>query len=176
MKYLHSTILCTVVLAACTPTSDQPVIDSFADCVNAGNPVMESFPEQCRTEDGRLFVNEEQTLPPVEEGYTVEAENLRLNNLRPNQAFRSGTITGEAKTWYFEGSFPIAVETAAGDVVVQTFATAQTDWMTTDWVAFEAEVTVPRAVTGEGFIVFKKDNPSGEPALDEEYRLPVVFE
>jgi hypothetical protein len=33
-------------------------IDSFEKCVKAGNPVMESYPRQCRTPDGRLFVEE----------------------------------------------------------------------------------------------------------------------
>jgi hypothetical protein len=32
-------------------------IDSFEDCVEAGYPIMESFPEQCRTDDGTVFVN-----------------------------------------------------------------------------------------------------------------------
>lgn len=31
-------------------------IDSFEDCVSAGNPVMESHPRQCRTTDGKHFV------------------------------------------------------------------------------------------------------------------------
>lgn len=31
-------------------------IDSFAECVAAGNPVMESYPEQCNA-DGKTFVN-----------------------------------------------------------------------------------------------------------------------
>jgi hypothetical protein len=31
-------------------------ITDFEECVAAGNPVMESYPEQCRTPDGRLFV------------------------------------------------------------------------------------------------------------------------
>lgn len=30
-------------------------INSFEDCVAAGNPVMESYPEQCKTPDGRHF-------------------------------------------------------------------------------------------------------------------------
>ena len=50
-------------------------ISSFDECVAAGNPVMparmtddvqsggESHPEQCRTADGRLFVNERQITP-----------------------------------------------------------------------------------------------------------------
>ena len=32
------------------------VIASFEDCVAAGNPVMESYPRQCRTPDGKNFV------------------------------------------------------------------------------------------------------------------------
>ena len=31
-------------------------IESFEECVAAGNPIMESYPRQCRTEDGENFV------------------------------------------------------------------------------------------------------------------------
>jgi hypothetical protein len=34
------------------------IILSFEDCVAAGNPVMESYPEQCRTPDGQTFVRD----------------------------------------------------------------------------------------------------------------------
>jgi hypothetical protein len=37
---------------------NQVVISNFEECVAAGNPVMESYPEQCRTADGQLFVRE----------------------------------------------------------------------------------------------------------------------
>lgn len=33
-------------------------IDDFAGCAEAGYPVMESYPRQCRTPDGRTFVEE----------------------------------------------------------------------------------------------------------------------
>jgi len=33
-------------------------INSFVSCKNAGYPIMESFPEQCMTPDGRGFSNE----------------------------------------------------------------------------------------------------------------------
>lgn len=33
-------------------------ITSFEDCAEAGYPVMESYPEQCRTPDGRNFVRD----------------------------------------------------------------------------------------------------------------------
>jgi len=33
-------------------------ISSFDECVAAGNPVMESYPEQCRTPGGETFVRD----------------------------------------------------------------------------------------------------------------------
>jgi len=37
-------------------------ITTFQECVDAGNPVLESFPEQCVTEDGQSFVNPDQKI------------------------------------------------------------------------------------------------------------------
>ena len=34
------------------------VVTNFEECAAAGNPVMESYPRQCRTPDGRVFVEE----------------------------------------------------------------------------------------------------------------------
>ena len=36
----------------------EKAISSFDECVQAGYPVMESFPRQCRTPDGRTFVEQ----------------------------------------------------------------------------------------------------------------------
>lgn len=51
----------------------QPVITNFEECAAAGNPIMESYPEQCRTADGRLFVNDvpDQTFPAQGEGISA---------------------------------------------------------------------------------------------------------
>lgn len=38
-------------------------ISSFEDCVNAGYPIMESYPRQCKTPDGRTFT---EIIPPIE--------------------------------------------------------------------------------------------------------------
>lgn len=42
---------------ACPEVPDTKVVDSFEDCVAAGNPVMESYPEQCE-HLGEWFVKE----------------------------------------------------------------------------------------------------------------------
>ena len=48
---VYCLIIALLILSACQS------IDSFDDCVNAGNPVMESYPRQCRA-NGQLFVEE----------------------------------------------------------------------------------------------------------------------
>ena len=40
------------------PIALQPAITNFEECAAAGNAVMESYPRQCRSADGRLFVEE----------------------------------------------------------------------------------------------------------------------
>ena len=45
-----------------TPAPPVPAITNFEECAAAGNPIMESYPEQCRTPDGRLFVRD---VPPI---------------------------------------------------------------------------------------------------------------
>jgi len=45
--------------------SDKMVsVTNFDECVAAGNPVMESYPRQCRSADGQLFVED---VPPVQD-------------------------------------------------------------------------------------------------------------
>lgn len=56
------TITAVLVLAIATSlmvkkTSEDEIL-SFEDCIAAGNPIMKSYPQKCRTEDGRIFTQE----------------------------------------------------------------------------------------------------------------------
>src|SRR3989338_3696917 len=44
--------------AANTEQQELLSITNFEECAAAGNPIMESYPEQCRTPDGRTFVRD----------------------------------------------------------------------------------------------------------------------
>ncbi len=89
----------------------------------------------------------------------------------------SVTFTGEARgVMYFEASFPVVVIDDIGTIVAEGIAQAQSDWMTENFVPFTTTLTVvdvPTTATGK--ILFKKDNPSGEPAYDYTYLVPVTF-
>lgn len=56
---------------------DSQVINSFEACLQAGYPVMESYPRQCRTADGQLFVEEVMA--------TAEAGTAIIEPEDPNQ-------------------------------------------------------------------------------------------
>ena len=123
---LVALVLPIVLVSGCVNNG----INSFEDCVNAGNPVMESFPRQCRTNDGRLFVenvggqrDEHGCLEPA--GYTWNESVgacIREWELDDDQKRAAGiaveyvgyeyatTITKVVSITGFEGSFEVTLE------------------------------------------------------------------
>ncbi len=90
-------------------------------------------------------------------------------------------ISGEARgTWYFEASFPIYIVDWDGKIIGQGIATAQSEWMTENYVPFTAEINFKTSeisdnYSNRGAIIFKKDNPSGLPEFDDAYEMPILF-
>lgn len=147
--------------------------ESFEDCVEEGNPVMESYPEQCRTKDGRTFTRNI--------GNELEKTDLiRLNSPRPGDVVASPlTVSGEARGyWFFEASFPVYVTNWDGLIIGEGIATAEGNWMTEDFVPFTAELTFekPDLYPERGTLILKKDNPSGLPEHDDALEIPIRFE
>jgi hypothetical protein len=46
----------------CKEYEEEFKIENFDDCVKAKNPIMESYPRQCQTKDGKTFVEEDQNI------------------------------------------------------------------------------------------------------------------
>lgn len=95
-----------------------------------------------------------------------------------NQSITSPlAIAGSARgTWYFEASAPVELRDAGGTVIAQSHIEAQSDWMTTDFVPFAATLTFPAQPAGStGTLVLKNDNPSGDPAKQQELDIAVTF-
>ncbi len=53
-------VLSVLAVSGCTTEGGQAQFEirDFDDCVAAGNPVMESYPRHCRTDDGRTFTED----------------------------------------------------------------------------------------------------------------------
>jgi len=147
------------------------LITDFDECSAAGNIVLESYPAQCRTSDGRSFIQDI--------GNELEMlEMIHITNPRPGQSVKSPLlIEGEARgNWFFEASFPLEIYDENNNMLGNTTATAVGEWMTTDFVQFKAalEFTIPTEL--KGYLLLKKDNPSGLPENDGFLKIPLKFE
>jgi hypothetical protein len=88
----------------------------------------------------------------------------------------SFTVSGKAPgNWYFEASFPIQVRDGEGNVIARTHATAQSDWMTTELVAFTATVHIDGGYKGPADLILLRDNPSGLPEHDDSTTIPIII-
>ena len=154
-------------------TKAPTIITNFTECVEAGNPIMESYPRQCNYK-GQTFAEFV--------GNELEKQDLiRISSPRPNDTIKSPvTITGEARGyWFFEASFPIVVVDWDGRIIGQGIATAKSEWMVEDFVPFEANITFnvdPNVYSKKGSLILRKDNPSGLPEHDDALEIPIVFE
>lgn len=87
------------------------------------------------------------------------------------------SVIGKARgNWFFEASFPIDLLDKDGNILVQTYASAQSEWMTTDFVSFKGEVKAPIDYIGPATLVLKKDNPSDMHELDASISFPITVE
>lgn len=148
---------------------------SFEDCMLAGYPVMESFPRQCKTPDGLTFAEE----IPEKITYIDASEDLiKVSNPFPGAVTgKEFSVIGEARGyWFFEATFPITVLDENGNVLVETFATAEEEWMTENFVPFRAEVKAPETYIGKATLILKKNNPSGLPENDASISFPITIE
>jgi len=146
-------------------------IASFDECVSAGYPVMESYPAQCKTPDGETFTQDI--------GNEMEmAERIRIDSPRPHMTIKSPVvITGEAVGgWYFEASFPVKIVDAEGNTIAEGPAQAQGEWMTPNFVPFEATLSFATPKSTTGTLILHNDNPSGLPENDAELRVPIRFD
>ncbi|MBU0577322.1 Gmad2 immunoglobulin-like domain-containing protein [Patescibacteria group bacterium] len=85
-------------------------------------------------------------------------------------------IEGEARGyWYFEGDFPVILLDENREQIALAIAQSQGEWMTEDFVPFEAELEFEAPESDMGFLILRKDNPSDIPELDDEIEIKIKF-
>lgn len=146
------------------------VVHSFEECETASYVLLESYPRQCRTPDGKTFTEEV--------GNEIEKlEKIQIIKPRPNQKIQSPlVIKGQARgSWYFEGIFPITLEDENGSLLGQAQAQSEGEWTTEHFVPFTAVLEFTHSQTRKGKLILRADNPSGLPEKNNELWLPVQF-
>jgi len=86
-------------------------------------------------------------------------------------------ITGKAPgNWFFEASAPVTITNWDGLIIGESYITAKGEWMTTDYVPFEGNLEFTNTEYGDyGFLILRKDNPSGLPENDDSAEFKVLF-
>lgn len=104
-------------------------------------------------------------------------DNIRVSAPSPGALIASPlTVTGEARgIWYFEASFPVRLIDAAGNQLAIVPAQAKGEWMTSNFVPFEVQLSFGAPPAGSGFLILQKDNPSGLPEHADSLVIPVRF-
>lgn len=171
MRTLFLSATSLLLVSCASVQAPAPDIQSFEDCVAAGNAIMESYPEQCRTEDGRTFTRDI--------GNANEKSDLiQVNEPMPGTPIVDPlVISGQARGyWFFEASFPIELQNDNGDVIAEGYATAEDEWMTEEFVPFTTSIEFAPLPPGtKGNVVLKRANASGLPENDDELVIPIVF-
>ncbi len=148
---------------------------SFEDCAALGYPVSGDEPRQCKTPDGRVYAEE----LPEKITYTNATDDMiRVELPFPGAVTgKDFIVVGEARgRWFFEASFPIDVYDSNGKILVSTYATAQGEWMTENFVNFRGDVKVPESYIGPATLVLRRDNASGLPEHDASISFPITIE
>ncbi len=110
-----------------------------------------------------------------------KGDKIILDSPKPNQKIKSPVkVTGSARgSWFFEASFPIFIVDWDGKIIGTGVAQAKGDWMTNEFVPFEANISYElesNVYSKKGAIILKKDNPSGLPENDDALEIPIEFE
>jgi hypothetical protein len=117
----------------------------------------------------------------VDSGYTDSNDLIMVYGISDGMNFDhtmvDHTFVGQARgMMFFEADFPVMVRDGQGNVVAHGLATAEGEWMTTEYVPFTAELTVSGTpATTSGTLEFHKDNPSGLPEHDYVFSVPIIF-
>lgn len=152
-----------------------PAVTSFETCAKAGYPVMESYPRQCKTPDGRTYAEEIAQKPTYS---NASGNDIAVQTPFPGAVVgKAFSVIGEARgTWFFEASFPIELLDKDGNSLAIAVAQAQGEWMTENFVPFRAEIQAPESYIGPATLILRKDNPTGLSEYDASVSFPITVE
>lgn len=155
-------------------------VNSFQTCVDAGNPVMESYPRQCRDETSGVTYTEEiaEQEPSTMTFTSPKGVKIEVDEWTDVRTVQSPlVVTGKVPgSWSFEASFPVVLKDAAGRVLAEKPAAIQGDWMTDELVPFTVTLTFSSQVENSfGTLELQRDNPSGLSENDDSVILPIRF-
>ena len=122
--------------------------------------------------------NENPTTTPATLSYVnADATKIRILSPLPGSIVPPNfALTGEARgPWFFEASFPIEIVDPNGTRILMMPVQAGAEWMTTEFVPFSTQVSVP-GYRGPATLILHRDNASGLPEHDARVSFPIIIQ
>ena len=119
----------------------------------------------------------EVAIPFPSQSLDPHVDIIRVTHPEPNAVVTSPLVVeGDARgQWFFEASFPVILTDDKGNELAHIPAQALDDWTTNDFVPFRADLEFASSTSSGGFLILKKDNPSGLPEHDDQIKIPIRF-
>ncbi len=166
---MKNIIILVIVIAAIWLISTN--LNVVEEDTKVDNQIEEPIKEPSQDEDDNIFVENI--------GNELEKNDLiRIDSPSPNERITSPlTITGEARGyWFFEGDFPVVlIGSQGGNILVESYATTESDWMTEEFVPFSATIEFDDTDNDFGMLILEKDNPSELPENADSLIVPIKF-
>lgn len=160
------------------PRSNPATINSYEECVAAGNPIMETYPEQCAA-NGETFVRDISGDVKANEYTSGKGVKILIDTPTKNQSVSVPfDVTGQVPgNWSFEASFPVELLDKNGNSLTSIPAHLTGDWMTSDLVPFTVTFDATDLdYVGKATLVLHKDNPSGLSENDDSVMLDITLQ
>lgn len=112
---------------------------------------------------------------------SCKSDLIILENVRPGDYINPEIlleIEGVARgNWFFEADFPVQILDNHANVLGNGYASAQGEWMTTEFVPFKGSVEFDQIPPENSFgkLVLKKDNPSDLEEFDDQLEVLIYF-
>lgn len=165
---LFLAILMIVAIVFQAKDKTPKLVTNFSECSQAGYPILESYPRRCVDKTGKSYT--ENISDKQLETKPIINEPKKLEISSPIE------IKGKARgNWFFEGQFPIEITDENGKILGQGSARSSGNWLTEDYITFSTKIVFSTSTTAKGFIILKKDNPSGLSENDVQEKIIVSF-
>ena len=105
-------------------------------------------------------------------GVEVTIYSPKSNSTVTTPLVVAGQVPG---SWSFEAQFSVQLKDSESNVLGETSAKLQGDWMTDELVPFIATLEFKTPSSQTGTLTLQKDNPSGLTENDDSLTVPVKF-
>jgi hypothetical protein len=160
----------------CDENTDKPVCGELeVQCIKAPCPPLK------RTYTNLCYAKKENAQNIVDGAcvQTIGNEYIEVSSPQANEKIVGSSVNVKARVlapWLSEAVAPIEVTDFSGKVLGTGQIVGPNDWMTRNgWMQIETKVDFKNNGAKKGFVVFKKDNPSGDPKRDQQVKVPVNF-